>query len=514
MEMNKDSMMDFTRTCFWCGVEAMEMCGQCNLVGICGENHLNIHRPSGSCLPFAVQHSDEKGHLLVAVRDIKPYEIVLTDQPAAIGPFPGTCLACSASLPQPFYQCSRCDLPLCGPSCEEGQMHLQECQMIQKTENGEREDAVDVFSAVGVIRMLKKMRDHPEVMDMVLRLMDHLEERRAEEIWTDVTGSLVPWITSHGFGGIEPELVERIVGIIRTNSVKWTAGSGQPLGYAVCPVYSVLNHSCVNNTTDTQTQKGEIIVRATMLIRQGEEIFTQYRGPTQGNVLRRQDFLEYWKFSCTCPRCSDPTELGTMASAMKCEECGATVLPASSAIHSDWVCGGCGKEEPARGMVLRVRRMQQQLDLFSPAESPEAWEALLSQFQTELHEDHFLCMNIKRVLLTMYGAREGYRMEQLPRLLIDRKIELCRNYVAIFSRLEPGFRQWRGEVLEEMVGPLTVCINQDMENNNLSQIQYIKKIKEVIGLVKEAAKCRQFEETRKDDKGLYQALEKSFKANI
>ena len=118
-------------------------------------------------------------------------------------------------------------------------------------------------------------------------------------------------------------------------------------------------------------------------------------------------------------------------------------------------------------MIARVRRLQQRLESFSPAESPEAWETLLSQFQTELHEDHFLCMDIKRVLLAKYGAREGYRLEQLPRHLIDRKIELCRNYVSIFSRLEPGFRQWRGEVLEELIGPLTISINQDMENNNL-----------------------------------------------
>ena len=390
-------------------------------------------------------------------------------------------------------------------------MHLQECQVIQKTEIVDKEEDGDVFAAVGVIRILRKMREDPEVMEMVLRLMDHLEERRGEKMWTDVTEHLVPWVTSHGFADVEPELMERIVGIIRTNSVKWTACSGKPLGYAVCPVFSVLNHSCVNNTMDTQTQEGEMLVRATMLIRQGEEIFTQYRGPTQGNILRRQQFLDYWKFSCTCPRCSDPTELGTMASAVKCDDCGDTVLPASSAVSCHWVCGGCRREEPVGGMIARVRRLQQRLESFSPAESPEAWETLLSQFQTELHEDHFLCMNIKRVLLAMYGAREGYRLEQMPRHLIDRKIELCRNYVSIFSRLEPGFRQWRGEVLEELIGPLTISINQDMENNNLSKIQYMMKIKEVIGMVKEAAKCRQFEGSRMEDLSFYRAFAQSLK---
>jgi len=514
VDSNKDFQMDFTRTCFWCGVEAMEICEHCKLVGSCGEKHFNIHRPSGSCLPFAVHHSADKGHLLVAVRDIKPFQTVLTDRPAAVGPFPSTCLSCSAPSTQPSYLCSRCCLPLCGVSCEEGEIHQQECQVIQRIGAGGREDTVDVSAAVGVIRMLKKMDDDPEVKERVLRLMDHLEERRSEEIWREVTEHIVPWVTSHGFAGVDPKLLERIVGIIRTNSVKWTAGSGQALGYAVCPVFAVLNHSCVNNTSDMQTKDGEMLVRATMLIKQGEEISTQYRGPKQGNVLRRQQFMDYWKFSCSCQRCSDPTELGTMASAMKCPQCTDTVLPSSSTVSCSWVCDSCGREETAGGILERVMSLQLRLESFSFAASPEAWETLLAQFQTELHEDHFLCMAIKRVLLSLYGAREGYRLEQLPRQLIDRKIELCRNYVSIFSRLEPGFRQWRGDVLEEMIGPLTISMNQDMENNNISKIQYMIKIKEIVGLVKEGAKCRQFDEPRMENKKLYQALAQSFQNNI
>ena len=444
------------------------------------------------------------------MRDIKPYQTVLTDRPATVGPFPSTCLECAAGLPEPSYLCSGCHLPLCGKGCEEGERHKIECQLVQRTGGGGRENDGDMFAAVGVIRILDNIRNNPDVMEMVLRLMDHLEERRKEDIWSDVTEHLIPFVTSLGYENVAPELLEKIVGIIRTNSVKWSAGSGKIQGYAVCPLYAVLNHSCVNNTVDTQTQEGEIMVRASMLIKQGEEIFTQYRGPTQGNILRRQQFLNYWKFCCNCPRCSDPSELGTMASAGRCEECGGTVLPVSSAMSCDWACGECGRLETEEKMVATVIRLQLCLDSFLPSQSPEAWETLLTEFQAEVHEDHFLCMSIKRVLLAIYGGREGYCLEQLPRHLIDRKIELCRNYISIFSRLEPGFRHWRGEVLEELVGPLTVSMNQDMENNNLTKTEYMMKIKEIVGMVKEAAKCRQFEESNIAEKGLYKALAQSF----
>ena len=32
------------------------------------------------------------------------------------------------------------------------------------------------------------------------------------------------------------------------------------------------------------------------------------------------------------------------------------------------------------------------------------------RFQGVLHEDHYICMKTKRILLQIYGAREGYRL--------------------------------------------------------------------------------------------------------
>ena len=50
-------------------------------------------------------------------------------------------------------------------------------------------------------------------------------------------------------------------------------------------------------------------------------------------------------------------------------------------------------------------------------------------------------MKMKRILIQLYGWREGYRVEQLDRKLLDRKIQLCNNYISIFNILEPGYRQ-------------------------------------------------------------------------
>ena len=115
-----------------------------------------------------------------------------------------------------------------------------ECQLIQKKEGRDIKDTGDTFAAVGVIRMLFNMREKPDEMEKVMRLMNHLQARRKEKIWDNMIDDLIPFVMSHGYDDVEAELLESLVGIIRTNSVKWYAGSKRPLGSAVCPVYAWL----------------------------------------------------------------------------------------------------------------------------------------------------------------------------------------------------------------------------------------------------------------------------------
>ena len=86
------------------------------------------------------------------------------------------------------------------------------------------------------------------------------------------------------------------------NGLTYFLGLWRPVGHALCPLFSVLCHSCVNNTRYTQTMSGDMIVRAVVGIRAGEEITTQYRGPNTGNIMRRPDFPTNWLFNCDCVR--------------------------------------------------------------------------------------------------------------------------------------------------------------------------------------------------------------------
>ena len=52
-----------------------------------GRISLKYFRHDGACLPFTVRNTQDKGNIIVAVRDIKPFETILVDTPAIIGPF-------------------------------------------------------------------------------------------------------------------------------------------------------------------------------------------------------------------------------------------------------------------------------------------------------------------------------------------------------------------------------------------------------------------------------------------
>ena len=146
-------------------------------------------------------------------------------------------------------QCSKCGLPLCGPQCEDGPVHAPECAVLARAqprvEVTEQDSWHPVYSAVAPLRLLAVRRQDPATWAMVDRLMDHLAARRREPRWDFVREEVVPLIVARCGEQVEAALLERIIGIFRTNSVKWEARGGEagrwrPVGHALCPLFSVL----------------------------------------------------------------------------------------------------------------------------------------------------------------------------------------------------------------------------------------------------------------------------------
>ena len=57
------------------------------------------------------------------------------------------------------------------------------------------------------------------------------------------------------------------------------------------------------------------------MITAGDELTITYINLMRGTLERNEQLRHQWKFSCSCPRCLDPTELETYIGALKCPYC-------------------------------------------------------------------------------------------------------------------------------------------------------------------------------------------------
>ena len=102
-------------------------------------------------------------------------------------------------------------------------------------------------------------------------------------------------------------------------------------------------------------------LKALMPIKKGDQIFTRYTTPQLGTIRRQHLLQSQWYFSCDCRRCSDPTECGSMANALKCQKCPpGVVLPENPRrVDSDWKCLECSHTvdpSQALGVIMGIEK--------------------------------------------------------------------------------------------------------------------------------------------------------------
>ena len=114
----------------------------------------------------------------------------------------------------------------------------------------------------------------------------------------------------------------------------------------------------------------KMTMRSVVKIPKGSDILHSYTEPLD-TLLTRKSLLQVGKFfSCQCPRCSDPTELGTFSSALRCSNCkeGNVVSSDVNNVEAEWKCRSCDfkmdcekVQRVCRGtsiIILRSKRMQ------------------------------------------------------------------------------------------------------------------------------------------------------------
>lgn len=75
----------------------------------------------------------------------------------------------------------------------------------------------------------------------------------------------------------------------------------------------------------------------------------------------------------------------------------------------------------------------------------EQREHLFKKYKSVLHPKNAYMQMMRSALGTLYGKVDGYNLEDLPDLLLERKIELLKALLESLDVIEPGCTRMRGK---------------------------------------------------------------------
>ena len=364
-------------------------------------------QPAMSC--YIVGQVEGAGRGLFASRDIRAGEEVLRDWPVVEGPLPdggdGVCVVCLGG--EDVAICRLCSLPVCKTrqrGCSN--QHKTECEVL--TEKGDLDTVTreDLYTILAVLRLLWQIERDTNIRGLLEPLMDHREMLEGDEKKASVVRFLVARNHSE-------QSVWRCLGLLQTNGVTSHSVGGVARAHGLYPVFSITNHSCISNTRHA-TRDDTFCLVAVTDIKAGEEITTSYKSSSLGSIVRRPPFRQLWNFDCQCRRCSDPTELGTFASAILCplSSCPGHCLPVDCLSYtSAWQCSKCGREMTS-DEAIEITEMVQAL-CSSAGSGIQQLETCLEKITEKVHPRHYIAMQIKRMLMLMYGNCSTHRYYEL-----------------------------------------------------------------------------------------------------
>ncbi|KAG6451401.1 hypothetical protein O3G_MSEX007112 [Manduca sexta] len=326
----------------------------------------------------------------------------------------------------------------------------------------------------------------------------HTEERKLRPTWEADQVNIAGFLLDHCKLGsrFDKELVQRVCGILEVNSIEVPSRGGYSIR-AVYPRLSIAAHSCVPNIVHTIIQNDyQVQVRAAVPIKSGNSLTLCYTYALFPTIVRRELLLESKFFNCDCARCADPTELGTHLSTLKCNKCDNGIIVSSNPLENEapWKCSdrSCGFQTSADAMrkILNVVQAEvEQLDALEPGpQAIEQREATIMKYKTVFHPRHSILLSIKHTLAQLYGRVDGYSIDELPDVMLERKAEFCRLVLKTLDVISPGDTRMRGMMLYELHAPLMFLSRNEFAAGIITQEQLKERLQDPIRCLADAAR--------------------------
>ncbi|XP_064097943.1 SET domain-containing protein SmydA-8-like [Macrobrachium nipponense] len=462
--------------CEVCKNPAKQFCSSCRSVFYCSrecqKEDWKTHK--GRCKPYVVQVHPVYGRHMVASRDIRAGEIIIKEQPVVIGPKQRSvplCLGCHKAV-DGSARCSKCQFPICAPSCEISKYHKAECKVLAGATAKIKIDNVEsvhpAYECITPLRCLLTKETEPKKWEALSNLQDNVANIMDTEVGHVIQRNVVEFLRNYiNYTSSESAEIYRVCGILFTNSFELRHNDQNIRG--VFPQAAMMAHDCCPNTKHAFDRDLNIVVRSTVPIRKGSPISTTYTN-TLWNTLQRRKQLQTVKFFlCSCRRCSDPRELGTDLSTLLCNECGGHVLSLDPLdMNATWACQKCNNTIPGRNVFWGDQQLYKELRSFDQS-SAKPLEEFLDHYQKALHPKHRFFIEAKYALIKFYGNHPSYRYRDMTREQLEKKVKYCRDLLEVAEVIDPGLSLLRGTVLFELQAGLVALARMLLSNEILTK---------------------------------------------
>ncbi|XP_049876227.1 SET domain-containing protein SmydA-8-like [Pectinophora gossypiella] len=438
---------------------------------------------------YEVQTSEKLGRHLVAAKDLKAGESILTDQPFVLGPSSDTglvCFNCYLPVLSKFFVCKNCAVaPLCpDEGCPENtaKWHSKaECDVFRDLKLTKGLNPMTMVQNVGsltALRALLKRTTKPEEWAEFMKLETHLEERKGTSIWEYHNGT-VKFIESFGLldGVQDQDLVQKICAAIDVNSIEVRGPLVVGIGCSeiLRGVYlkaALLAHDCTPNTHMSINDNNLLVCHASTDIKKGDIIYYNYTDPLKGTALRQQHLLVGKYFKCTCARCSDNTELGTYISSALCPHC----KELATELEGEWKCTKCDKKLESEVLGYKLQCCSDKFDIINKKDEKEL-EEYIKNVSLVLGPNHYLLLEAKQTLAGV--LRDVINREPRPtKKLLRRKIQLCQEILPVIEKLSPGICRTTAITLYELHATMVQLAKKLFDSREITGSAFMDELME------------------------------------